>query len=111
LVWAEDSTRLANEQEDGLVWPEFANDEDSLLTWEGLDPPMATEIGLGARRSADWRAVMRPGRFLINATSSRAWPGIHRRPPELYDGSRIGAAAPLVRDDALFLPEQHAWAL
>ncbi len=28
--------------------------------------------------------------------------GIHRRAPALYDGSRIGAASPLVRDDGAF---------
>lgn len=31
--WAEDSKRLAAEGDDGLVWPEFANDDDALLTW------------------------------------------------------------------------------
>ncbi|WP_336811557.1 hypothetical protein [Bosea sp. MMO-172] len=39
--------------------------------------------------------------FLGTTASSRACPGIHRRAPELYDGSRIGAASPLVRDDAV----------
>jgi hypothetical protein len=51
--WAEDSARLAAEQDDGRVWPEFANDEDSLLTWECLDPSVAKETDLRARRSAD----------------------------------------------------------
>lgn len=31
--WAEDSKRLAAEGDDGLVWPEFANDEDASLVW------------------------------------------------------------------------------
>lgn len=31
--WAEDSRRLAREQDDELVWPEFGNDEDETLTW------------------------------------------------------------------------------
>lgn len=31
--WAEDARRLAAEGDDGLVWPEFANDEDESLQW------------------------------------------------------------------------------
>lgn len=31
--WAEDSKRLADVGEDGLVWPEFANDDDLDLVW------------------------------------------------------------------------------
>ena len=31
--WAEDSKRLAAEGDDGLVWPEFANDDDDQLVW------------------------------------------------------------------------------
>ena len=31
--WAEDSKRLAAAGEDGLVWPEFANDGDKDLKW------------------------------------------------------------------------------
>lgn len=31
--WAEASKRLAAEGDDGLVWPEFANEEDDRLTW------------------------------------------------------------------------------
>jgi antitoxin MazE len=31
--WAEDAQRLAAEKDDGLVWPEFGNDEDAKLTW------------------------------------------------------------------------------
>jgi antitoxin MazE len=30
--WAEDSQRIAAAGDDGLVWPEFANDDD--VTWE-----------------------------------------------------------------------------
>ncbi len=51
--WAEDSARLAAEQDDGLVWPEFPNDEDSVLTWECLGLSVATETNLQAQRSAD----------------------------------------------------------
>lgn len=31
--WAADSQRLAQEQDDGLVWPEFANGGDEDLQW------------------------------------------------------------------------------
>lgn len=31
--WAEDSQRLAREQDDELVWPEFGNSEGTTLTW------------------------------------------------------------------------------
>lgn len=31
--WAEASKRLATEGDDGLVWPEFANEGDDQLTW------------------------------------------------------------------------------
>jgi antitoxin MazE len=31
--WAEASRALAGAGDDGLVWPEFANDDDALLTW------------------------------------------------------------------------------
>lgn len=31
--WAEDAARLAAEGDDGLVWPEFANDGDADLKW------------------------------------------------------------------------------
>lgn len=31
--WAEDAARLAESGEDGLVWPEFANEGDQDLTW------------------------------------------------------------------------------
>lgn len=31
--WAEDAQRLAAEGDDGMVWPEFGNDEDAKLTW------------------------------------------------------------------------------
>ncbi len=31
--WAEDSARIAAAGDDALVWPEFANDEDSTLVW------------------------------------------------------------------------------
>lgn len=31
--WAEDSARLAREQDDELVWPELGNSEDATLTW------------------------------------------------------------------------------
>lgn len=31
--WAEASKRLAAEGDDGLVWPEFANEEDAELVW------------------------------------------------------------------------------
>jgi antitoxin MazE len=31
--WAEDASRLAGEGENGLVWPEFANEDDRDLTW------------------------------------------------------------------------------
>lgn len=31
--WAEDAQRLAQEQDDELVWPEFGNSEDATLTW------------------------------------------------------------------------------
>jgi len=31
--WAEDSKRLAAEGDDGLVWPEFADDDDDQLVW------------------------------------------------------------------------------
>lgn len=32
--WAADSMRLAAAGDDGLVWPEFANDEDCDVKWE-----------------------------------------------------------------------------
>jgi antitoxin MazE len=31
--WAEASKRLAAEGDEGLVWPEFANEGDDQLTW------------------------------------------------------------------------------
>ena len=31
--WAKDAERLAHEGEDGLVWPEFANQGDDDLVW------------------------------------------------------------------------------
>lgn len=31
--WAEDAQRLAEEGEDGLVWPEFSNQGDQDLNW------------------------------------------------------------------------------
>jgi len=31
--WAADSARIAAAGDDTLVWPEFANDEDSTLVW------------------------------------------------------------------------------
>lgn len=31
--WAEDSKRLAKAGEGGLVWPEFANEDDKDLEW------------------------------------------------------------------------------
>lgn len=31
--WAEASKRLAAEGDDGLIWPEFANEGDDQLTW------------------------------------------------------------------------------
>lgn len=31
--WAEASTAIAAAGDDALVWPEFANDDDSLLEW------------------------------------------------------------------------------
>ncbi|HZZ35933.1 MAG TPA: AbrB/MazE/SpoVT family DNA-binding domain-containing protein [Caulobacteraceae bacterium] len=31
--WAHAAAALAETAEDGLVWPEFANDEDQDLTW------------------------------------------------------------------------------
>ncbi|KKB13180.1 antitoxin [Devosia geojensis] len=31
--WAEAARQLAAEGEDGLVWPEFANDDDADWTW------------------------------------------------------------------------------
>jgi antitoxin MazE len=31
--WAEESKRLAEAGEDGLVWPEFGNEGDKDLTW------------------------------------------------------------------------------
>ncbi|MBK5931773.1 AbrB/MazE/SpoVT family DNA-binding domain-containing protein [Halochromatium salexigens] len=31
--WAEDAERLAQEGEDGLVWPAFANQDDDDLVW------------------------------------------------------------------------------
>ncbi|MBN9245277.1 MAG: AbrB/MazE/SpoVT family DNA-binding domain-containing protein [Mesorhizobium sp.] len=31
--WAEDARRLAAEEDDMIVWPEFGNDEDAGLTW------------------------------------------------------------------------------
>ena len=31
--WAEDATRLTDEGQDALVWPEFANEGDTKLTW------------------------------------------------------------------------------
>jgi antitoxin MazE len=31
--WAEDARRLADEGQDALVWPEFANEGDEDLEW------------------------------------------------------------------------------
>jgi antitoxin MazE len=31
--WAEASKRLAQEGDDGLVWPEFGNADDEMLDW------------------------------------------------------------------------------
>lgn len=31
--WAEDARRLAEQGDDGLVWPEFANESDAQLQW------------------------------------------------------------------------------
>ena len=31
--WAEDSKRLAAVDDDALVWPEFANEDDDQLAW------------------------------------------------------------------------------
>ncbi|GGD40943.1 AbrB/MazE/SpoVT family DNA-binding domain-containing protein [Aureimonas glaciei] len=31
--WAEDAARLAEAGDDGLVWPDFANEGDQDLTW------------------------------------------------------------------------------
>lgn len=31
--WADDARRLAEEGQDALVWPEFANDGDDQLVW------------------------------------------------------------------------------
>lgn len=31
--WAEDARRIADQRDDALVWPEFANDGDSDLVW------------------------------------------------------------------------------
>ena len=31
--WAEDARRLAEQGDDALVWPEFANDADNPLVW------------------------------------------------------------------------------
>ncbi len=31
--WAEDAKRLADEGQDALVWPEFANEDDKDLAW------------------------------------------------------------------------------
>jgi antitoxin MazE len=31
--WADDAKRLAEAADDALVWPEFANADDSSLTW------------------------------------------------------------------------------
>ncbi len=31
--WAEDARRIAARNDDGLVWPEFANDGDHELVW------------------------------------------------------------------------------
>ena len=31
--WADDARRIAEAGDDGLVWPEFANDGDGELTW------------------------------------------------------------------------------
>lgn len=31
--WAEDAARLAAGNDDGLAWPEFANEDDDELTW------------------------------------------------------------------------------
>ncbi|SEI11561.1 antitoxin MazE [Rhizobium tibeticum] len=31
--WAADAQRLAAERDDGLVWPEFGNDEDETIAW------------------------------------------------------------------------------
>lgn len=47
--WAEDAARLAAERDDGLVWPEFPNDEDTVLTWECLDLSVAKETDFQAR--------------------------------------------------------------
>ena len=31
--WAEDAKRIAEAGDDGLVWPEFASDDDESLEW------------------------------------------------------------------------------
>lgn len=31
--WAEDARRIAEQHDDALVWPEFANDGDTDLVW------------------------------------------------------------------------------
>jgi len=31
--WADDARRIADQGDDGLVWPEFANDSDTDLVW------------------------------------------------------------------------------
>jgi len=31
--WAEDARRIAEHQDDALVWPEFANESDNELVW------------------------------------------------------------------------------
>lgn len=31
--WADDARRLAEHSDDGLVWPEFANESDDGLVW------------------------------------------------------------------------------
>ncbi len=31
--WADDARRIAEQQDDGLAWPEFANDGDDQLVW------------------------------------------------------------------------------
>src|SRR6478735_924432 len=76
--------------------------------------PRSDRTGGRAARLLKLRAPdepARPGRFVSSESlvishgttpSSRACPGIHRRAPEFYDGSRIGAASRLVRDDAGF---------
>jgi antitoxin MazE len=31
--WAEDAKRIASADDDQLVWPEFANEDDTALDW------------------------------------------------------------------------------